>query len=362
MGLLSLVWSLGVLGATAGLQTGQPDAAQVSWAAPVGCPNRSAVVAGVEALLGRPLDSKRVAIRAAGEVERIEDQRWLLRLTTRSPTGERERVLEGTTCQELAEVAIVLVAIAIDPSVEVPQGPGDLVEASSQDSDPGDDRVEEPPTAERDAVDEGLESHETPELPPAAEPEPAEPAALPEEDPVSADDGARRVLQGSASVATGLLVGPLPGVAPGVRVSGGLRWRSFGVALGGSHWFERKVRLPPAEVVGGDLHLTTADLRLCAVPSVRRLELPLCTGAEIGALAGRGVGVSNPQRRRALWAAWVADVGVTFMPWPWVGFGARTVLVVPLTRSTFELDGVGTVHAVGTIGFQALAGIEFRFP
>jgi hypothetical protein len=170
-------------------------------------------------------------------------------------------------------------------------------------------------------------------------------------------------LRGSASVATGLIVGPLPGVAPGLRLSLGLRWRLLAVAIGGSHWFERRVRLPPPmATAGGDLQLTTGDVRVCVVPSVRRLELPLCTGAELGALAGRGVGVANPRHGRALWAAWVADAGVTFMPWRWVGFSARAALVVPFTRSTFALDGIGSVHEVAPVGFQGLAGIELRFP
>jgi hypothetical protein len=323
----------------------EPSAvSEVSWTAPRGCPTQSAIVAGVETLLGEPLTSPRaVVVRAEGRVEQSEDRRWVLRLRVRSPTGVRDRVLEGATCQELGEVAVVLVAVAIDPSVDVSEPPEDLVNAPDEGAD-------------EDVAEDTDEPEPEPE-----EPEPVELELELEGTvvPSTARDGA---LRGFASLATGLLIGPLPGVAPGLRLSLGLRWRLLAIGIGGSHWFERRTRLPTASDLGGDLRLTTGDVRVCAIPSIRRLELPLCTGAELGSLAGRGVGVANPRRGRALWAAWVADAGVIFMPWRWVGFGARATLVVPLMRSTFALDDIGPVHDVAPVGFQGLAGIELRFP
>jgi hypothetical protein len=345
---VSLAFSLAALEGTSepGHAEGALSKSQLTWVAPAGCPTQSAVAAGVEALLGESINSQRaVDVWAEGRVDQIADDRWVLRLSIRSSTGERERVLQGATCQELGEVAVVLVAVAIDPSVGVSDAPETLIEAAASDQ-------LEPNEEEKEEIEE--ERDETPEHPDEALP-PA-PADEPNRDPHAA-------LRGSASVATGLLVGPLPGVAPGLRLSLGLRWRLLAVAIGGSHWFERRVRLPPPmATAGGDLQLTTGDVRVCVVPSVRRLELPLCTGAELGALAGRGVGVANPRHGRALWAAWVADAGVTFMPWRWVGFSARAALVVPFTRSTFALDGIGSVHEVAPVGFQGLAGIELRFP
>lgn len=336
---------------TGGVRAGQGKS-DVVWIASRGCPTRADIVAGIEALLGEPLDADRaVVVQAEGRIERLQPDRWVLRLSIRSPTGERARVLEGTTCQELGEVAVVLVAIAIDPSVEVPDGPQEPV-AQSLPPDEGadvDGRQGEEHTAEgggrrdRDVTNE------------------RESAAAAEQTVVS-DARVSSEVRGSASVATGLLVGPLPGVAPGLRFSLGLSWRLLAVAIGASHWFEREVRLPGYAEAGGDLRLTTGDVRVCAVPSARRLHVPLCTGVELGVLAGQGFGVANPRTGRALWAAWIADAGLTIMPWSWLGFGARAVLVVPMTRSTFALDDIGSVHEVAPVGFQALAGVELRFP
>jgi hypothetical protein len=326
----------------------EPQATQVSWDAPAGCPSRSAIVSGVEVLLGDSLDADRpVVVRAEGRIEPLASDRWKLSLRISSETGTRERTLEGTTCQELGEIAIVLIAVAIDPSVDLPEITPVAVEETVTSEE-----LEEPTEAE--VIDE-----------PEDEPEDELVADDPLEDDRVAGTGdppsPKPPLTGFIGVSTGLLVGPLPGVAPGVHLDLGLRWRMLAVSAGVSHWFERRARLPGSHV-GGDLQLTTGNVRICAVPSVRRLDVPLCTGLELGVVAGRGVGVSNPRTGRGLWAAALADLGVTFMPWRWIGFGVRAGLVVPITRPTFAFDDVGEVHRAAPAGFQGLAGIELRFP
>ena len=344
--MLSFVLQLALAGfASEGLASSGPHASDVAWDAPQGCPSRSAVVSGVEVLLGEPLAAERlVVVLIEGRVEQLANEQWKLSLRISTEAGTRERTFVGTTCQELGEIAIVLIAVAIDPSVEMPEA--ELPSGEDESAAAG-----EATENQLVAADDGVES----------DAKHSSPIADVSRDRSEASQSSDAQGMGFVRVATGLLVGPLPAVGPGIHVDLGLRWRMLALSLGMSHWFERRVRIP-GHTAGGDLQLTTGDVRICAVPSARRLDVPLCVGVELGAMAGRGVGVSNPRRGRGLWAAMLADVGITFRPWRWIGFGIRAGLVIPVTRPMFAFDDVGEVHRAAVVGFQGLAGIELRFP
>ncbi|MFO0632686.1 MAG: hypothetical protein U0168_07550 [Nannocystaceae bacterium] len=95
----------------------QSDAPPLSWRSPPGCPQRDDLVRAIEALLGAamaaPADG---ALAIEGSIE-PDGARWRLRLRIVTDSGERTRELPGATCQELLDLAAVLIAVAVDPRV-----------------------------------------------------------------------------------------------------------------------------------------------------------------------------------------------------------------------------------------------------
>src|SRR5689334_20049544 len=101
---------------------GEPssDAASASvdlrWSAPADCPDVDEVRGNVEALVGTALVPGD-AIVVDGVVTRSDDG-WSLALSITSASGSRSRTLPGASCRELARVAALLIAVAIDPTMQ----------------------------------------------------------------------------------------------------------------------------------------------------------------------------------------------------------------------------------------------------
>ena len=90
----------------------------VQWDAPQGCPSAQRLVADAEALSGRTLDDA-VGLAVRGSVRSVERGRWVLSLEISTASGSQARVLEAGSCEDLADVAATLIAVALrEPSPE----------------------------------------------------------------------------------------------------------------------------------------------------------------------------------------------------------------------------------------------------
>ena len=322
--MLAPLISLALLGPAAA----QPGATNtLSWTAPQGCPGTADVRRGVEVLLGGPFEQPRFdPVQARGTVT-VADDAWALELSITTPSGTRTRTLAGTSCQELADVTAVLVAIAIDPSVEI-AAPGPEPEPEPQ-----------PETSPEPA----------PEPTPTPTPEPApEPAAEPTR------------LRGAARVGAMVGGGALPGVSPGVAGQFGATWPRARVDLRGSYYFARPARRDGAT---GRIQLWTLQPRGCGVLRPHPvLQIPLCLGLDVGMMSGTGERVASSRTGRLPWLALVPAAELVVTAWDHVGFFLGADLAIALLRPGFEVEGTGVLHRAGPVAGQGRIGLELRFP
>lgn len=90
------------------------------WQAPEPCPQYAAVWAQLTERLGRaPTTPEGSAFAARGVVDLV-DAGWRLELQTLTGSGAGTRVLTHADCGELARRAVVVLALAIDPSLSPP--------------------------------------------------------------------------------------------------------------------------------------------------------------------------------------------------------------------------------------------------
>jgi hypothetical protein len=294
------------------------DAPPLVWEAAPPCPDLAFVRARIEALIGRPLADSGEPVHAVAVVD-VGAPRPRVHLRVRSETGIRDRTIEDDDCAALAEITAVVVAIAIDPSASL--------------------REPEPIAP-----------------PPAPAPAPAPPVATRPVVP------AEPKLQGLVRAAVGVGWGAVPGIAPTLGLVAGLRWPHARLELGAEHWFMQQARFDRATSIGVDVRLTSAVLHGCWVPSVKRVEFPLCAGAAVGSLRGDGVGVPRGARKRLVWSAGHVAAAVLFAPIRALAFGLDARLVVPFSRNRFTLDDYGVIHRTSVAGVVVSAVIEGRFP
>jgi hypothetical protein len=93
-----------------------PEPVALEWTAPVGCPDRSAVLAETGQLLSKLAEAPgREPLKARGRVER-RGALWKLRLEIESKDGPGARDFEDESCLRLSQVAALALALAVDSS------------------------------------------------------------------------------------------------------------------------------------------------------------------------------------------------------------------------------------------------------
>lgn len=264
-------------------------AVELRWESAAGCPDAAVVGRDLDALLGeRPRED---AAEVTGRLE-ADQSAYVLRLEV-ARAGRREaRELRANDCAVLTRAGVLVVAVTVDAlaaTAAVDAGAGAAPEDAAG-------RVPEPVV-----VAPGPPPRSTT----VAEPRPS----------AAAFDLRPRSRRGSATLAAsaGIAQGMTPGVAGGI--AGQLGWRRGGVQLEAAafHWFSRSTALRPA--VGIESALSGASLRGCVAFERARLEVPLCTGIDLAAMHGGGVGAAV-QRRDALdlWVGVAAGAGLAFWP------------------------------------------------
>lgn len=302
-------------------------AIELRWEAPPDCPDRSKIDADLARFLahGSRADDGPVVIDA--KVRRTGDKLELA-LSVHSSAGAIDKTMRADDCKVLASAVALVVAVLLDPAAVV-----ETVER---------ERVAPPPPPVVVA-------------PPAPAPAPVEPAPPPpkERRKLSIQGVARPFVAGS--------YGPLPHF--GVAVGGLL-----GVRIGPGRievhaiWEAPQTAHASGVDAGARLDLWAVGPRGCYAPRWRTLEVPVCAGAEIGSMRGDGIGLSVSRRARATWAAVTGGAALLWVPLRWIAVGGGVDGVVALTRPSFVIDDVGTVHRPRPAGVRIHAGIEVRFP
>lgn len=276
----------------------QPQPHVLTWAAPSECPAEVALRAEVAAMVGERAATT-TAVRVEARVSRPAPERWVVALSTRADGFSGDRTLEASTCRELGDAVVVILAWMIDPSTR-PAAP-----------------AREPPRAARDRW-------------------------------------RLRVALGARGD-----LGPLPAFAVGpelrVSVTRG-RWRLF---VDGS--WRPTVRGALDASAGGDFHLWTVGLGACYRGSMRRLIPSVCAGAEGGRLSGAGYGVSRPDEGAQPWVAFTGGGALELALSARLSLSARASLEVPVVRPDFVLRGAGPVFQPSAVGLRTGIDAEVIF-
>lgn len=359
--------------AAAWLTVGGAPAAGVElrWDAPAGCPAQAALerqIAAMRVTRPAPASTPRVSFRVEQRGER-----WHLvgEISGAANSGRRE--LSAATCAELADAAVLITVIAIDPDAPAP-GPDEppippddspvLPPPTSPDASP----LVPPPTAP--SAPPVVPPPTAPSTPPAAT-DPAAPPTAPAIDPAGppasppgpARPAPRPRPSALLGVSAGLGLGATAAPAGLLRLALGLRGARWSAALVQDFWLPRQVDLAAAPEYGGRFWLWSAGVRGCAVLRARRVEAPMCATVAAGVMSGAGVGsLSASRQRRAPWAAVALGPGLRVPLGRRVGLAFAAELLVMLARPRFEIATKGVVCCTSPVGGQFTGGVEVRLP
>lgn len=312
--------------------TSHVHAAEISWDAPAGCPDREALRWQIEQSLGTKLEEA-APLRFAAKLQVNASKRWVVILDvlgeSRAKAPQR-RELEAATCDEAARAARVAIALALG---------ADAAAANAERAPLPPRKPDVPPDRRAEAVVAPDPARSSAEQTPKRTPESPQPIGF------------------AAQLGPILDLGSLPGLAAGVRVSALAGYRSFGVQLGG-------VVLPSRtkEVSGepsGTFSLVAASVSVCGIARLAATRVRTCAGSELGELSGQGYRTTRAWRGRSGWVAPFVDVSASWRLWDESLrlFGTGT-LALPLVRKQFSVDNFGQVHQPGTIVARFGVGLE----
>lgn len=347
------LWGIAGLWGVAGALVCSAALAQeldLRWSAPAECPQAAAAEARVRRLVGT---DRAGSVTASVRLRQLGHNRWSATLEL----GGATRALEGESCDSVADAAVVILAMAIDPEAVPASPPVPAVAEPAAEPPPAAAPAAEAPAAAAAAV---------PAAPVAAAPGPPPPPPAPA--PASEDE---RVAAPTADIASP--PAPTAELAPwGASLRGLGEWGMLPApSVGGAvavhaAWSGRNLAelsalalLPRDAVVegstsGGEFSWFGFQLTAC-----RMLARPafVCGGFEGGRLSGTGFGSREVRTRHTFWAA--PGLELRFAPalGGSLAFEASAGLFIALRKPEFALDGVGVVHQPGPVSGRVELGI-----
>jgi hypothetical protein len=316
------------------------------WEAPPECPTADAIEARTVAELP-PGTRASTRVRAIGRVEESASGEWRLHLQLESAAGRLTPETSAADCDELADAAAVQIAMALEP---VPIEPEPVA-------------APEPEPVER--------------VEPAAEPAPEAPP--PADDPPTATPSAtpRPRVTGALSSGGGVGVGIVPDLDAWLLLSGAvlvaLPTRAFSSQARAEMLVAYALPRTRAATDG-----TAAGIRVSAwsigprgcweprVASVQRtsatFSFPLCLGADVLAVTGRGEGVRRSYRATRAAVAVVGGAHLIWHPLARLGVRAGVESWVTAVRPAFDIDDSPPLYTVGQFGIRGLFALQASLP
>jgi hypothetical protein len=174
---------------------------------------------------------------------------------------------------------------------------------------------------------------------------------------------APRAIDGAARVELG---GQFLRVLPASTATFGgalaLRTRRARVEFRGRWAMPRRAFAREHPDAGVRVDLWTLGASGCYAPRWRRLEFPICAGFELGAMRGRGFGVTRPRAARTLYVAVPVDANVVWAPIPRVGVLVGAGASPAVVRPSYGLEAAGPLFRAGPVALRVVVGVEVRFP
>lgn len=316
----------------AGMVALAPEAAAPSWwDAPDVCPDAATMRARIDALV----PEGKVAATGRVQIEQGPDGA-VATITIDRDGGGETRVIEGESCEAIADAVALVFAIGSQSATEPARR-----EPIVPDADPT-------PTAS----DDPLAAAPTTSMPPVAAPRRAPRRPMPS-----------RVAVWAAGGLTLRLVPAIgPTIAGGVAIVGD-RWRAELAAIGTTP--TRRTLPEPNDSVRAEVSSGVGSIRGAYVPTWRTIELPIHGGIDLGAASAISRGATGATRRAGLLAALQAGVGLAWAPLPALALKIEVAGVLALARPRFAVHtptADAIAFAAPWLGVRALAGVEGRIP
>lgn len=333
-----------MLGLSLLVLVGIDDPLTVRWDAPTDrCASADEVRERLRERLG-PRLQERARVAVDGVVTLHEDGlRLRLRVTADDERTERE--LEAPVCGELLDAAVLIASLTVggEPlASDDEQDPQEPLGAVLP--EPSDPQPPEPPT----------ESEPQPE-PTVTVDAPRPPPEIPERPP-------SRLLRGSARLGAGVAWGQLPGVGAIITAGVGLNGPRWVTRLDLTYAPRRRALLPGFEDRGAFIQAWHVSLDGgLRWPLGSRVHLPATVGLDLGALHGRGFGISVSSSRAQPWIAPAVSLGIDVQLTARVGLWVAGRLSVPVARPAFQIEGRGLVYRVSRISPRVAAGFMIAF-
>jgi hypothetical protein len=294
----------------------------LQWVAPSGCPDETWARTALAAYLGhRRSDTfKPTAVRV--ELSVAPGGRFRAALALDDGKGG-DRKFEGATCGRVADAAVLIVALTLDP-----------LEVASQ--------IETPPAVPR---------REAPSTSASAEA------------PRRSTDGAGTTFELGVE-ATGD-VGSLPEATVGAGVIAGLRMGRTLLEMDAVAWVPRRALGGPTPGGGGEIGLYTAGLRGCyaVVQAVESgILLAPCARLEGGVATGQGFGIAEPTSSKNPWGA--AFLGLSIRQSTAASLGGWLTIEggMPFVRTKYVIEDFGTVFRASPVVGRLSLGLAWSFP
>ncbi len=314
------------------------EAIELDWRAPVGCPERDEVRRSIARLV--PAADVRLRVRAE-IMARGRGFEGTLALEGDDP--ESARSLQADDCHVLARAMAVVIAVSLDPFAvaEAIDGPATIpaAEVPEPSSPPRETLVS--PRARAGASDR-----------PAPRPTPAHPRARPSDEALE------------LGVRLGAGVGGLlfPGAGVGLSLAPFLGTSRLHVRAVAEYWAPQRIRFDPLRDASAEVQLVSGGVRVCPQLVRGRVRVPLCAGADVGAMLGRGTGrdLASASSGRQTWVGAVLEPGIA------VGVTSRVSLwlalegVVSLYRPRFAIDGGPEPWTAGSGALRGLVGVQLH--
>lgn len=295
-----------------------------------------------------------------------EDDLW--RLDLRVPADGDVRTFRAAACGTVIDAAAFVVAVAIDPTVaDAIDGP-ELSDLQREPDAPGDEPTgaEAPRIAEPPATDDTETATPRGTAAPGARSD-REPAQAPSDGPTDAErdrsSRPRRAPAIALGASGGIQGGALPRVGALVRVEIGLLGRRWRADARGQVRTPSRAEVGSAPGVGGRVGAWSIGARGCGLPVVRvpGLDVPLCAGVEAGEVFAQGYGFDAARSARLRWAAVTVGPALTFAVVPALALIVGAEAGVSLLGGELVIDGLGSVHRVGSVFGRGFVGLEARF-